>query len=84
MDRPRRASAYEWTAHDLPLLDELAVPRPDGTRVIAERLTHAEIASRVGCSREMVSRLMKDLELGGYVVPGKSGLTLPQPLPRRW
>jgi hypothetical protein len=32
----------------------------------------------------MVSRLMKDLELGGYVVPGRSGLTLPQNLPRRW
>ena len=32
----------------------------------------------------MVSRLMKDLELGGYVVPGKSGLALLQTLPRRW
>src|SRR5438105_436721 len=42
------------------LLGELAVPQADGTRVVVEPLTHHEIASRVGCSREMVSRLMKD------------------------
>ena len=47
------------------LLDELALPQPDGTRLIAERLTQLDIANRVGCSREMVSRLMKDLERGG-------------------
>jgi DNA helicase IV len=40
-DRPRRASAYEWTAHDLPLLDELAVllvepPRRFGHVIVDE------------------------------------------------
>lgn len=67
------------------LLDELAVPGSDGTRVIHERLTHAEMASRVGCSREMVSRLMKDLEAGGYVVPTAHALNLTvAQLPKRW
>jgi CRP/FNR family transcriptional regulator, cyclic AMP receptor protein len=47
------------------LLESLAVAQPDGTRLIDQRLTHADIAARVGCSREMVSRLMKDLERGG-------------------
>jgi CRP/FNR family cyclic AMP-dependent transcriptional regulator len=66
------------------LLDELARPQADGTRLIAERLTHAEIATRVGCSREMVSRLMKDLERGAYVELGKDSMRLLRGLPMRW
>lgn len=55
------------------LLESLAQPQPDGTRRIGERLTHKEIANRIGCSREMVSRLMKDLERGGYVHEERGG-----------
>ena len=66
------------------LLDSLAEPQPDGTRVVHQRLTHAEIASRVGCSREMVSRLMKDLQRGGYLELAGRRLTLSHPLPARW
>ncbi len=66
------------------LLDELAVAQPDGTRVIEQRITHADIASRVGCSREMVSRLMKDLVKGEHVEVRGAQLMLRHPLPARW
>jgi CRP/FNR family transcriptional regulator, cyclic AMP receptor protein len=67
------------------LLESLAVPQPDGSRLIEQKLTHAEIAARVGCSREMVSRLMKDLEKGGFVSSaGSGGLVLERKLPSRW
>lgn len=67
------------------LLDSLAVPAADGTRVIHGRLTHQEIANRLGCSREMVSRVMKDLERGGYVRSEPGGvLRLCRELPQRW
>ena len=66
------------------LLETLAVAQPDGTRLIEERLTHAEIASRVCCSREMVSRLMKDLEVGAYVRKEQRRLLLLRQLPSRW
>jgi CRP/FNR family transcriptional regulator, cyclic AMP receptor protein len=67
------------------LLESLATRRADGTVGIEERLTHAEIAARVGCSREMVSRLMKDLETGGYVAVEANGARrLVLPLPTRW
>lgn len=33
----------------------------DGVRFVPERLTQAQIAERVGCSREMVSRILKHL-----------------------
>jgi CRP/FNR family transcriptional regulator, cyclic AMP receptor protein len=66
------------------LLNSLAVPQVDGSRLISERLTHQEMANRLGCSREMVSRLMKDLERGGYVRVELGGIVLVQKLPVRW
>ena len=66
------------------LLNALAVAQPDGTRRIEERLTHQELAHRLGCSREMVSRLMKDLEQGGYLQPQPGRWLLPKALPARW
>jgi len=66
------------------LLDSLAEAQPDGTRLIGERLTHQEIANRIGCSREMVSRLMKDLERGGHTAAAAGRLKLLKTLPQRW
>jgi CRP/FNR family cyclic AMP-dependent transcriptional regulator len=65
------------------LLNDLAVDQPDGSRLVPERLSHLDIANRLGCSREMVSRLMKDLERGGYVASGKA-IRIAKPLPPRW
>ncbi|HZV93395.1 MAG TPA: Crp/Fnr family transcriptional regulator, partial [Caldimonas sp.] len=36
-------------------------------RVVREKLTQQDIADRIGCSREMVNRVLKDLTTGGYV-----------------
>jgi CRP/FNR family cyclic AMP-dependent transcriptional regulator len=38
----------------------------DGQRVVMRKLTKQDIAKMVGASREMVSRVMKDLETQGY------------------
>lgn len=67
------------------LLDQLAEP-PDaqGQRVLRERLTHQQIASHLACSREMVSRLLKDLETGGYIGLRERRLVLLRSLPARW
>ena len=48
------------------LLGRLARPEGD-VRVVTERLTQQDIADRVGASREMVSRIFKDLVAGGYI-----------------
>jgi CRP/FNR family cyclic AMP-dependent transcriptional regulator len=66
------------------LLEERSEARPDGTRCIAERLTHQAIASEIGCSREMVSRLLKDLEEGGYLSVAHRRFGLLRELPARW
>ena len=67
------------------MLDGRAEPAADGTRLIAERLTHKDMARRLGCSREMVSRQMKDLERGGHIALRDNGaLVLMHELPMRW
>lgn len=66
------------------LLESLAALQDDGTRLVCERLTHQDIANRIGCTREMVSRVMKELELGGQVRSSAEGLRLLRGLPARW
>ena len=58
-------------------------PGPDGTRETAP-ISQAELASRVGCSREMVSRLMNDLAKGGYVETSRRRIVLRKKFPTRW
>lgn len=48
-------------------------------------LTHQGMAQRLGCSREMVSKLVKDLELGGYLRRVAAGeYQRLKNLPARW
>ena len=65
------------------LLLELAEDK-DGEMVIEERLTQQDIASRVGASREMVSRILKDLSVGGYVVQTRDRIILRKKPPAHW
>jgi CRP/FNR family transcriptional regulator, cyclic AMP receptor protein len=67
------------------LLVSEAEQMPDGSMAIATTLSHRDIASRIGCSREMVSRLMKDLKTGDYIViDAKKRLVIRKSLPSRW
>lgn len=67
------------------LLNEMASPAsPDGSRRLGVRITHQEMATQLACSREMVSRLMKDLERGGYLRKEAQRIVLVKPLPARW
>lgn len=61
-----------------------AVQQPDGTQRIVERITHQEIASRIGCSREMVSRILKDLEKGAYLRVEDRRIVIMKKLPQNW
>ena len=65
------------------LLLELAEEK-DGRLVVAEPLTHKEIASRVGASREMISRIFSDLADGGYLRKEGGQLVIARKPPPRW
>ena len=65
------------------LIDALAPPG-DGERVVPERLTQQDIADRVGASRDMISKLLKDLVAGGYLTVNDRRITLHKRLPSGW
>jgi CRP/FNR family transcriptional regulator, cyclic AMP receptor protein len=55
----------------------------DGKR-IAESLTHAEIGHRVGATREMVGRILRDLARGGYIKAERGRVMVLKKPPARW
>jgi len=65
------------------LLQSLAQER-DGRQVVPGRLTQQDIAERVGASRDMISRLMKDLVGGGYLAFEDRTITILKRLPPAW
>lgn len=67
------------------LLESETVPHADGSRHMTEPLTHQELANRLGCSREMVTRQLNDLQQGGWLRAPRSGaMVLLKTLPPRW
>lgn len=56
----------------------------DGKQVVRGKLTKQDIANRVGASREMISRVFKDLQTGGYIELEKNQITIARSLPERW
>lgn len=56
----------------------------DGKLVIEERLTQQDIANRVGASREMVARIMKDLVSGHYITIDHKRIQINEKLPERY
>ncbi len=60
-----------------------AKEQADGT-LITQRLTHQDLAEMVGSSREMVSRIFKELKTGGYIEVDKKQIIIKKQLPNRW
>jgi CRP/FNR family cyclic AMP-dependent transcriptional regulator len=90
----RRCRTLTENAKDLALLDVygrlaklllgLAVTDETGRLVIAEPLTQQEMANRIGASREMVSRIWRDLVAGGYVASEAGRVVIQRKPPARW
>jgi CRP/FNR family transcriptional regulator, cyclic AMP receptor protein len=66
-------------------LDDASLPIEGGYRRLESPVTQQEIARRIGSSREMISRLFKDLTAGGYLSEGPDRhLLILKRLPERW
>jgi len=65
------------------MLLDLATER-DGTLVIENRPTQQEMANRVGASREMVNKILRDLTEGGYIAVERDRITIARTLPAAW
>lgn len=58
------------------VLLEFAQPDEHGRRIIRERVSRQDVAKMIGASREMVSRVMKDLEDRGFIELAQDGSTI--------
>jgi len=65
------------------MVNELAAEH-DGKLAIAPKPTQQEMANRIGASREMVSRILKDLVAGGYLSVERQRITVNRKLPSEW
>ncbi len=71
--------AYGRISH---LLQTLATKRVDGARVVS--ISRQGIASLVGCSRGMVSNIIKELKQGDYIAVDGEDVVLKKDLPPRF
>ena len=53
-------------------------------KLVIEHMTHADIAQRVGATREMVGRVLRDLVRGGYITADRDHMTILRTPPRHW
>lgn len=65
------------------LFEALAVD-DEGLRVVPGPMSQARIAERLGASKAMVNRVLKDLVCGGYVDVTRERIVLLKKLPLRW
>jgi CRP/FNR family cyclic AMP-dependent transcriptional regulator len=65
------------------LLGDLSVEH-NGGRIVARHLTQDSIAARIGASREMVNRVMRDLTTGGYLRSDHGKITIFRQPPAHW
>jgi CRP/FNR family transcriptional regulator, cyclic AMP receptor protein len=90
-----RARAATVAARNMALLDvygrlkaflesQISLSNRLGAAPVGLRFTHQELAHRIGSSREMVSKLMKDLEEGGYINIVDRSIQIRNTLPDKW
>jgi CRP/FNR family transcriptional regulator, cyclic AMP receptor protein len=65
------------------LLNALATTE-NGITGVREKLTQQDIADRVGASRDMIGKLLKDLVAGGYLQVEDRTITFLKKLPPGW
>ena len=63
------------------MLADSSEARADGSRVVRERLTQQDIADRIGASREMVNRLLRELLAAGSISVSRGRYVIHRPLP---
>ena len=65
------------------VLTELSEPVGE-ERLLRHKLTQQDLADRVGASREMVNRVMKELQAGGYIGQRDGRMVIQRKLPAAW
>lgn len=65
------------------LLEKEAV-QEGGVRVFPRKTSQQELANSVGASRDMISKILKDLTIGKYIETDRRRIAILKSLPNRW
>lgn len=82
-DQVRMIALEDVYGRIVQVLTEMSVPVGE-ERIARRKLTQQDIADRVGASREMVNRVMKELSSGGYVTQREGRIVILRKLPAAW
>jgi CRP/FNR family cyclic AMP-dependent transcriptional regulator len=82
-DKVRDLALKDVYGRFVQFVNDNAVER-DGQLMVPERLTQHEIAARIGGSREMVSRILRDLTAGDYIAVDAKQMRILRKLPAHW
>lgn len=88
----RRNRAATDSVGNLALLDVygrvvrvlLKEAKEENGTLVTDKLTHQDIANMAGSSREMVSKIIKELKFGGYICVEQKRITINGKLPMHW
>ena len=88
----RRMRTTIYNAKNLALMDVygrtanilLELAREEDGRFITDKISQQDVANHVGASREMVSRILKDLRAGGYIDIENKRIVINKALPEHW
>ena len=56
----------------------------NGVSTLGPDWTQQEIANRLGASRDMVTKIFRELSKGGYIAVGRGEMRILRPLPKAW
>lgn len=65
------------------LLEREAIEE-NGVKSIPRKMSQQELANLVGASRDMISKIFKDLTIGKYIVISEMRIVILRSLPKRW
>lgn len=67
----------------LALIESDGVER-DGIRIVGPDVSQQEIANRLGASRDMITKILRELSKGKYIETGRGEIRVLKPLPKAW
>ena len=79
-----KSLALDSVYERLRALIEAEAVEHNGIRALSPDCSQQEIANRLGSSRDMVTKIFRELAKGGYIETGRGGTRILRALPKAW
>lgn len=82
--RRMKSLALDSVYQRLRALIEAEAPERNGARLTGPYWSQQEIANRLGSSRDMITKIFRELAKGGYIEVTRGEMKILKPLPKAW